>query len=183
MKKLKTISFVVAIICLLCSCVKKENEPFDIEKCVSPNININRMFLKKYSQDEIEKIRKFDGTIEELNKEYPIKCVRKYDSDNCYRISYLGENNIVQVWYLANEEKVYPILYKFSCPKKKLEKLKLGTSVEEVQETDPDGDYAFLYVSSDEAPLISEHYTKDGYLITIDYDDDYKITKINEELI
>ncbi len=182
-RKIKIIPLLLAVLCFLCSCGKKENEPFDIEKCVSPNININRMFLKKYSQDEIEKIRKFDGTIEELNKEYPIKCVRKYDSDNCYRISYLGENNIVQVWYLANEEKVYPILYKFSCPKKKLEELKLGTSVEEVQETDPDGDYAFLYVSSDEAPLISEHYTKDGYLITIDYDKDYKITKINEELI
>ena len=182
-RKIKIIPLFLSVLCLLCSCGKKENEPFDIEKCVSPNININRMFLKKYSQDEIEKIRKFDGTIEELNKEYPIKCVRKYDSDNCYRISYLGENNIVQVWYLANEEKVYPILYKFSCPKKKLEELKLGASVEEVQETDPDGDYAFLYVSSDEAPLISQHYTKDGYLITIDYDDDYKITKINEELI
>ena len=34
-----------------------------------------------------------------------------------------------------------------------------------------------------DAPKTSQHYTKDGYLITIDYDDDYKITKINEELI
>ena len=55
-RKIKIIPLLLAVLCLLCSCGKKENEPFDIEKCVSPNININRMFLKKYSQDEIEKL-------------------------------------------------------------------------------------------------------------------------------
>ena len=187
MKKLKIISFVVVIICLLCSCGKKENEPFDIEKCVSPNKNINRMFLKKYSQDEIEKIRKFDGTIEELNKEYPIKCVRKYVDNEYYgtyyRISYLGEKSIGQVWYYADTEEFQVWRYNYSCPKRNFKKFKVGTHLDEVMETDPDGDYIFLYTGMTDAPKTSEHYTKDGYLITIDYDDDCKITKINEELI
>lgn len=187
MKKFKIIFLLLAILCFLCSCGKKENEPFDIGKCVSPNININRMFLKKYSQDEIEKLYDFmfhfEGTIEELNEEYPIKCVRKYDSANCYRISYLGEKSIGQVWYYADTEEFHAWWYNYSCPKRNFKKFKVGTPLDEVMETDPDGCYLFLYTGMTDAPKTSQHYTKDGYLITIDYDKDYKITKINEELI
>ena len=191
-RKIKIIPLLLAVLCLLCSCGKKENEPFDIEKCVSPNININRMFLKKYSQDEIEKLYDFmfhfEGTIEELNKEYPIKCVRKYENDDIYygtyyAIYYLGKQSICQVLYFKDIDELDIWYYKLSCPKQNFEKFKVGTHLDEVMETDPDGDYAFLYTGVNDAPKTSQHYTKDGYLITIDYDDDCKITKINEELI
>ena len=190
-RKIKIIPLFLAVLCLLCSCGKKENEPFDIEKCVSPNKNINRMFLKKYSQDEIEKLYDFvfhfEGTIEELNEEYPIKCVRKYEGNEYYgtyyRISYLGEKSIGQAVYRIDTEEIYARRYKFSCPKRNFKKFKVGTHLDEVMETDPDGCYLFLYTGMTDAPKTSQHYTKDGYLITIDYDDDCKITKINEELI
>ena len=191
-RKIKIIPLFLAVLCLLCSCGKKENEPFDIEKCVSPNKNINRMFLKKYSQDEIEKLYDFvfhfEGTIEELNEEYPIKCVRKYEGNEYYgtyyRISYLGEKSIGQVWYYTDAEEEFHVWwYNYSCSKRNFKKFKVGTHLDEVMETDPDGCYLFLYTGVNDAPKTSEHYTKDGYLIKIDYDDDCKITKINEELI
>ena len=191
-RKIKIIPLLLAVLCFLCSCGKKENEPFDIEKCVSPNININRMFLKKYSQDEIKELYDFvfhfEGTIEELNEEYPIKCVRKYVDNEYYgtyyRISYLGEKSIGQVWYCADTEEEFHVWwYNYSCPKRNFKKFKVGTHLDEVMETDPDCCYLFLYTGLTDAPKTSEHYTKDGYLITIYYDDDCKITKINEELI
>ena len=48
---------------------------------------------------------------------------------------------------------------------------------------DPNGEYLFLYTGRNDTPKVSSHYTKDGYLITIEYDVSNVIISINEELI
>ena len=58
----------------------------------------------------------------------------------------------------------------------------LGQSVDSVIAIDPKGDYVFLYTES-EGSRISTHFTKDGYMIMIHYDDSLLVEKIDCELI
>ena len=67
--------------------------------------------------------------------------------------------------------------------KSDFDKLVKGQSLDEVRAIDPNGEYLFLYTGRNDAPKVSSHYTKDGYLITIEYDVSNVITSINEELI
>lgn len=157
-----------------------------MKKYVSPKVNINEMNLKVYSQEEIYELAHFSGTIEELNERYPLECVRKeytVTSGVKYRIIYLGEKHLVRFWYFPSTGEINAWGYTIVCEKSNFSGLKVGDPIEKVREIDKDGSYAFLYAGRSDFPKTSQHYTKDGYLITIDYDKDYKITKINEELI
>lgn len=73
----------------------------------------------------------------------------------------------------------------YNCRKIKSDfgELKKGQTLENVQKIDPQGEYLFLYTGRNDTPKISSHYTKDGYLITIQYDDSGTIIDIAEELI
>ncbi len=55
--------------------------------------------------------------------------------------------------------------------------------LEEVRAIDPDGEYLFLYTGRNDVPKVSSHYTKDGYLITIEYDESNAVVSVEQELV
>ena len=61
--------------------------------------------------------------------------------------------------------------------------LEKGQSLNDVRAVDPNGEYLFLYTGRSDTPKVSTHYTKDGWLITIEYDDSNRIINIETELI
>ncbi len=67
--------------------------------------------------------------------------------------------------------------------KSDFDNLKTGQSLDDVREIDPDGEYLFLETGRNDTPKVSSHYTKDGYFITVEYDDANVIISINEERI
>lgn len=178
MKYLKYL-FVAVLLCFLCSCCKEENS---IKIELSPHdAALNDLASVIYCDDELTKISQFNGTINELNSKYPIECVRK---KGCYyRVSYRGNSCIAVITFDGEGNMLIGKVYSISKLKSDFDDLSKGQTLDSVLAIDPDGEYLFLYTGRNDFPKTSSHYTKDGYLITILYDDDHTISSIIEELI
>ena len=123
----------------------------------------------------------FNGSLKELNDLYPIECLKK--TDGAYRVSYLGETSVAVLLFDGSGNKLLGGLYGIQLLKADFDGLVKGQSLDEVRAIDPSGEYLFLYTGRNDAPRVSFHYTKDGYLITIEYDDSNTIIRMDEELI
>ena len=56
----------------------------------------------------------------------------------------------------------------------------IGRHLSDVQTIDPEGEYLFLYTGRNDVPKVSTHYTTDGFVITITYDKNNVIEKIEK---
>ena len=63
------------------------------------------------------------------------------------------------------------------------ESLNSTKTLDDVKKIDPNGEFLFLYTGRNDVPKISTHYTKDGYIILIEYEDNNQIVDITYELI
>lgn len=182
MKYIKCFVVLFAMILLLTSC---DSNNFDSKNVLgvqlSPdNINIAELSTKKYLDDELNSIANFEGTVEDLNRIYPVECFREFKDG--YRIVYCGESKICYLTFDINGVKVFGRVYDCLKTKDDFIDIILGQSVDSVIAIDPKGDYVFLYTES-EGSRISTHFTKDGYMIMIHYDDSLLVEKIDCELI
>ena len=100
-----------------------------------------------------------------------------------YRVSYLGHGSIAVFLFDSSGNKIWGNTYSTQLLKSDFDGLVKGQSLDEVKAIDPNGEYLFLYTGRNDTPKVSSHYTKDGYLITIEYDVSNVIISINEELI
>ena len=164
---------------LLCSCAKGEND-FKFE--ISPqDKSLIDLASKVYDEPQILELVKFNGSIYELNAQYPIECLR--EGNGTYRASYLGNERIAIFLFDDSGNKLLASTYSAQVFKSNFDELAKGQSLTEVRLIDPNGEYLFLYTGRNDTPKVSSHYTKDGYLITIEYDASNNIISINEELI
>ena len=136
---------------------------------------------KVYDEAQLLELAGFNGLIDELNAQYPIECIR--EDNGTYRVSYLGDESIAVLLFDNYGNKLWGNIYNTKLLKSDFDDLLKGQSLEEVREIDPNGEYLFLYTGRNDTPKLSSHYTKDGYLITIEYDASNKIINTNEELI
>lgn len=176
---IKLLLILTALACL-CSCSNKEDVEMKLE-ISPPDQFIKDLVSQVYSDSQLYDIYQKRGSVKELNMCYPIECLRTYGS--YFRASYLGENRIAVVVFDQKDTILITRLYNISIEKKAFDKLEIGQSLQDVMQTDPDGDYLFLYTGRNDLPKISSHYTKDGYLVSIKYDESDKITEIDIELI
>ena len=160
---------------------KKLDNNYHVE--LNENINIFEVAKNRYSDDELQAIVDFSGTLKELDKLYPIECIRKYGDDG-YRVVYLGREKAVillcdgsanilygsRVVLLNQESSVFTSLTE-------------NNSLHEVMQIDPYGDYLFLYTGRNDLPRESYHYTKDGYIVCLEYDLENQIRKIIKTLL
>lgn len=173
------LTFIMVMLLGICSCAK-EGSDLNIE--VSPaDKGLVDLASKKYDETELLELMKFNGSLSELDIKYPIECLRK--DNGIYRVSYLGDESVVVFLFDGFGNKLSGRTYSTQLLKSDFDKLVKGQTLDEVREIDPDGEYLFLYSGRDDTPKISSHYTKDGYLITIEYDASNVITSIKEELI
>lgn len=179
MMKNRLLVFGIILMLLLCSCSQKET---DTKIEISPSDkSIIKLASKIYDEQQLSNIAKFGGSLNELNDKYPIECLRK--NVNIYRASFLGNDIIAVVAFNNSGKFLFGKTYAVQLSKSDFNEMKKGQSLEDVMATDPNGEYLFLYTGRNDTPRSSSHYTKDGYLITVEYDESNIITNITEELI
>lgn len=170
---------VIISLFLLCSCVKGGSD-LKIETS-PPDKSLIDLASKIYNKQQLSEIAKFNGSIDELNTQYPIECLR--DDNDTYRVSYLGDGSIAVLLFDNCGNRLFGNIYNTQLLKSDLDKLEKGQLLEEVRKIDPDGEYLFLYTGRNDTPKVSSHYTKDGYLITIEYDDSNIIVDVHQTYI
>lgn len=75
----------------------------------SPNKSIFELVSKRYSDPQLLAITQLNVTMEELNKQYPIECLRK--DQNAYRVSYLGSDSVAVILFDCDENKITGRVY------------------------------------------------------------------------
>lgn len=170
---------ITILLFLLCSCAKG-GSTLKIE--ISPSDkSIIDLSSTIYDEPKLLELAKFSGSIDALNAQYPIECFR--EDNGTYRATYLGNGSIAVLLFDNYGNRYWGNIYNTNLLKSDFEGLAKGQSLEEVRKIDPNGEYLFLYTGRNDTPKVSSHYTKDGYLITIEYDASNNIISINEELI
>ena len=170
---------ITILLFLLCSCAKGGSY-LKIEISPSDKSLID-LASKIYDEAQLLELAKFNGSIDELNAQYPIECLR--EDNGMYRVSYLGDGSIAIFLFDGSGNRFFGSTYSTQLLKSDFDGLVKGQSLDEVRAIDPNGEYLFLYTGRNDTPKVSSHYTKDGYLITIEYDVSNVIISINEELI
>ena len=169
----------IVLLSLLCSCVKGGTN-LNIE--ISPtDKSLVELSSKTYDKLQLLEILNFEGSINELNAKYPVECIRLINET--YRISYLGDESVVVLLFDYNGNKILGNIYSTRLLKSDLRELEKGQSLEAVRAIDPNGEYLFMSTGRNDIPKASSHYTRDGYLIIIEYNDSNNIENIREELI
>ena len=164
----------------LCSSCVEGGYNLDVKTSPSDK-NMNDLVSQIYDESQLNVILQFNGNINQLNDIYPIECLRKVGEH--YRASYVGNNSIAIIVFDKSGKKLTGNIFSTQCLKADFDELEKGKSLDNVKNIDPKGEYLFLYTGRNDTPRISSHYTKDGYLITIEYDTSYNILSISEELI
>ena len=178
-KKNVALISIIALLFLLCSCTEG-GKNLEIE--ISPSSKSLIVLASRiYDESQLLELARFDGSINELNAQYPIECLR--EDYGIYRVSYLGDESIAVLQFDNNGNRLSGNIYNTLLFKSDFDSLTKDQSLEEVRKIDPNGEYLFLYTGRNDAPKVSSHYTKDGYLITIEYDALNNILSINVELI
>ena len=168
----------IALVLLMCaavSCGVKGIEPS------SPDSSLMDMATKTYTKAELSEIGQYQGTIKALDEKYPMECIRKIG--DTYRVSYLGEESVAVLLFDRNGNRLFGDVYTTRLLKSDFSGLSVGGSLAEVKAIDPNGAYPFLHTGRNDVPKESSHYTKDGYVITVKYDDSHTIIHIREELL
>ena len=146
-----------------------------------PDKSLVDLASKTYDETDLSELAEFNGLLNELNTKCPIECLRK--DNGVYRVSYLGDGRIAVLLFDSSGNKILGNTYRTQLLKSDFNGLAKGQSLDAVRAIDPNGEYLFLYTGRNDTPKESLHYTKDGYLITIQYDASCSIISINEELI
>lgn len=170
---------IIMLLFLLCSCAKGGS---DLKIEISPSDKSLIVLASKiYDKPQLSELARFNGSFDELNAQYPIECLR--EDNGTYRASYLGDGSIAVFLFDNYGNILWGNIYSTRLLKSDFDGLTKGQSLEEVRIIDPNGEYLFHYTGRNDTPKVSSHYTKDGYLITIEYDASNTIISINEKLI
>ena len=181
MRFVKFISSIMLTVFLfvLCSCAKGDN---NVRIEISPSDkSLIDLSTHIYDESQLLELVRFDGTINELNMQYPVDCLR--EDNGTYRASYLGDESVAILLFDEDGNRLLGKTYGTPLEKSDFDGLVKGQFLEDVISIDPNGEYIFLYTGSNDVPKVSYHYTKDGYLITIEYNDFNSIISINQKLI
>ena len=178
--RLTKISFLLfAIVFTMFSCIKGGS---DLNVEISPeDKSLVDLASTIYDETVLSEIVKFNGSLNELNEEYPVECLR--EEDGIYRVSYLGEERIAVLQFDSSCKKLSGNVYSARLKINDFGNLVIGQSLAEVKTIDPNGVYLFLYTGRSDTPKVSSHYTKDGYFISIEYDASNIIISISKKMI
>ena len=162
--------------------IQKDQDESGLENKVSPDDkSLIDLASKVYSESQLRQIVDFSGSIHALNAQYPIECLR--EEQGFYRVSYLGSEQVAVLFFDGSGNKLIGNIHSIVRSKTDFDSLAEGELLEKVCEIDPNGDYLFLYTGRNDVPRVSYHYTTDGHLISITYNNLNAIIGISEGLI
>lgn len=193
-----TITFICVIGLAACRSEQSESEKIQItqqernrKEATITESEAPKGFAEESGFSTVEEIVEYDSlhsfiennpSYNDLNMRFPIEYVHHnrtnqqalYHTDNGWVLVDFGlDEKCSGFQRISVSEKAY--LQDF-------ENIAIGTSVFEITKLDPDADYDFLYASWTEYPKVSYHYTADGYRVTLYYDDNYCLTRIQSEI-
>lgn len=179
----KNLIIVIVLLFLTAGCNNKNKvEEMNYEErnmndiiALTSDENVNDIITKEYSNKELNEIESSDLNLENLDKIYRIECIRKdtYYPFSSYKVVYKSKNKFLIICFDEKGEKLYGFSPRMSNEKHKFDSVEIGKDKK-----------TKIYLNDLNLSLISEldslirhdsslsaHYTKDGYLITFDYDE------------
>ena len=141
-----------------------------------------------YSDVQLSEIAESEMSKDQLVGQYPATYTRTVsivqddisNATSAVAVHYWGETKVLQLMFDDNSgNKLSSRIYNANCLKSAFEALAVGQPMSDVQTIDPEGDYVFLYTGRRDVPRVSTHYTTDGFLINITYNEDDVIEKID----
>jgi len=134
-----------------------------------------------YTNEQLAEIDEFMGTKRQFFEKYPTPYVTEYENEES-RFLYYSEDTVLAIYFDSKDERdmVYNDTFAISVPKEQLDQVKVGDSMDDVMELDPNGFYPF----SGDYPTghhHSGHYTSDKYIVWIYYSSDYIVQSIESE--
>lgn len=179
-RSLVDVVLILLLLLTFCSCARNGDDKMKYS-ISDTSRTLHTLITNTYTQEQLDEIEKISADFEVLNKKYPAQCVRK--DETLYRVVYASENKLLILNY---DMKGAIVLHKQVSPKvekKDLDQVKIGISVEDVQAIDETGEFYFLYTGNTDTPKISTHYTTDGYLFRIYYDDSWNVLGVDVSII
>ena len=174
-----TIVSSIALLLFLSSCVYERDVEEMIKQCKGKNVT--EITATVYSDNELDQICNFKGNLAQYSRTYLIECIREEDAGK--RAVYRGDSGFAIIYFNQDGEKLLGEVVHSSLFLQNFTQFKEGDSLESVRNLDPDGKYTFLETGKNDTPKTSIHYTKDGFLILIHYNQENKIVKIETTLI
>jgi len=175
---IKIMALLVIVALILVSCNRGNSMKMKISE---KEKSIQELLTKIYSEEQLDEISDLQLDMNGLNSEYPIQCLREIA--NGYRVAYRSIDSVLLVYFDFNNSKLFSQKHVFSKTKADFKNIKIGQSLDEVRAFDELGDYLFLYTGRTDTPRLSSHYTIDGYVFKISYDEDLKVVAIETELV
>lgn len=144
--------------------------------------NVNNLITKIYTDKELDEINSLKLNYKELNKLYLIECVR-YVNNFEYCVTYKGEGKYLIIKFNKSGEKKSSQIYNSQHEKSSFSFIKFGDKFSNIKDFDDSGFYHFWYAGNVESEYKSYHYTTDGYIIILTYDEYLEVIGIEEQLI
>lgn len=187
--------FVIVLLFLTAGCNNKnkveemnyeERNMNDLIALISDE-NVNDIITMEYSNKKLNEIESSDLDLENLDKKYKIECIRKdtYYPFSTYKVVYKSKNKFLIICFDDKGEKLYAFAPRMSNEKQKFDSIEIGKdNRNKVYLNDsnlsliPELDFVISHNSN-----LSAHYTKDGYLITFEYDENGIVIDKKESMI
>lgn len=160
---------------------ENENDSDGVTVQVPPqDASCIELVSRTYDRYELMDIIKTQKPLDKMNELYPTECLRK--TEYGYRNVYFSDDSVAVILFDSLGNRTSGKIYACRLLKSDFDGLEEGQPLEKVMEIDSDEEYLFRYMGEGDSRF-SYHYTKDGYLITIEYDVSNTIINIEEELI
>ena len=187
MKKFMCIA-IISVLLFLPGCNQTEND----EITTKPNgetqgaLQSGEIFV--YSDEQLTEIAGSNAAKDTLLENYPTTYIRAVsiaqsdlsDAKPAVEVYYRGETKVLQLMFDAiSGDRLSSLFHSTFCSKNEFEPLAIGQSLSDVQAIDPNGEYWFLYTGRNDMPWVSTHYTTDGFIIRVTYDQNNVIEKID----
>lgn len=143
--------------------------------------NVMELLTHVYSDDKLTEISQFKGTLTELGQTWQVECLRETPFTQ-YAV-YRSENDLVFLYFDGNGNLLgRPDRGHMAHSSEEFKALRVGDTLDDVMAFDPGGSYLWLYTGI-QPPPVSVHCTTDGCIISIEYDNENVITKIEIRMI
>ena len=187
MKKFMCIA-IISVLIFLPGCNQTEND----EITTKPNgetqgaLQSGEIFV--YSDEQLTEIAGSNAAKDTLLENYPTTYIRAVsiaqsdlsDAKPAVEVYYRGETKVLQLMFDAiSGDRLSSLFHSTFCSKNEFEPLAIGQSLSDVQAIDPNGEYWFLYTGRNDMPWVSTHYTTDGFIIRVTYDQNNVIEEID----
>ena len=182
---------VISVLLLLIGCNQTKRDEITIETNEidqEPQVTLHSGEIFVYSDEQLTEIAGLDDTKDALMEQYPTAYTRtvsiaQNDISNtkpAVEVYYRGETKVLQLIFDGiSGSKLSSLFHSTFCSKNEFETLTTGQCLSDVRAIDPNGEYWFLYTGRNDTPRISTHYTLDGFVVSITYDLNNMIEKID----